>query len=181
MQHTLIPDIQRAALRRDYRIRLLIVVCFAVSVAGLIGVGALFPAFISAVNEEKSQLKIMASIRKDNDDSGIADIEAALVRDAGLVRSLSARLDEPKHSSVVGSVLNVRATVRINALSIEPNATGTLSVHIQGEASSRDALIAFKSRLEGLSAGNAVNLPLSGLTRSRDIPFSLDLVYHTSP
>ena len=44
---------------------------------------------------------------------------------------------------------------------------------VQGIAPTREALVSYKNRLEGLTIGNKVELPISELAKSKDIRFSL--------
>ena len=46
---------------------------------------------------------------------------------------------------------------------------------ISGMADSRDALVAFSKRLQGEPSFSNINLPVSSLAKSKDIPFSLTI------
>lgn len=177
MQHTLIPRIERAALRREYRTRVFIVFCFTLSVAGIIGSVALFPAFIRALQEEKSQLSVIAALQKDKNDSGITEIENDLSRYAEYLSALLPGLDTPKYSQIIEDVVRTRGSVKITSLALEEMSTSSMQIRIQGIAPTRESLVTFKSRLEGLAPGNSVDLPIGELAKSRDIMYSLRVMH----
>lgn len=175
MQHTLIPLHERIALRREYRTRVVIVFLFAISISIAIGLGALFPAFAQVSLEERQQLETIASLKKGKDTSGISGIESEFGRDRALVNSLLIRSAPFSYSRVVEDVIRIRGQVKIRAISVEQVATTTLAIIIQGIAPTRDALLAYHDRLENQAFGNSVDLPISELAKSKDIPFSLKL------
>lgn len=52
---------------------------------------------------------------------------------------------------------------------------GTGSLSLSGIASSRDALVSFSKRLQGVPSFKDVNLPVNSLARNKDIPFSISI------
>ena len=174
MHHTLLPIPERKALRTEYRIRVLVVLCFMLSLAGLIGIAALFPAFVRASSEEHSQFDTVASLQKDKKDSGVSQIEAELSADSALLKGLATAPQGARLSSVIEGLVGSRGTLQFTSLAVS-RAAGGFSVVIQGLAPTRDALLAFKSRLEAMAPGNKVTLPISELAKSADIQFSIQL------
>ena len=173
MQHTLLPATERRALRREYRVRVLIVLCFMASLAGLIGIGSLFPTFMRASLEEQSTLSVIASLKKVKDDSGMTKIEGELADDEALLAALEKHIGTALLSSVVEDAISARGSLQLTSFSLNRASTSTVVVVLQGTAQTRDALLAFKSRLESRVPGTKVELPISELAKSSDIPFSL--------
>ena len=66
----------------------------------------------------------------------------------------------------------------MSSVAITDLSTSTAVIVMQGVAPTRESLVAFKTRLEGLSPGNQIDLPISGFARSKDLPFSLKVLHH---
>ncbi len=173
MQHTLLPPRERANLRREYRIRVVIIFCFLLSLAGLIGAATLFPSFIFALNEERDQIALLESLKEHKDESGVTALELDFQRDNALINALSVTSKVPRSSVTIQSIVGVRKEVKLTSLSVDSPTPESLIVIIQGIAPNRDTLLAFKTRLEELVPGGGVELPVSDLAKSKDLQFSM--------
>jgi hypothetical protein len=173
MQHSLLPTRERSILRREYRTRVVIIFCFLLSLAGLIGAATLFPSFLFALNEEKIQLSLLTSLKKGKDENGITQLELDFQRDNILIKALAAETKIPRPSVTIQSIVGLRDTVKLNSIEVDAPTSDSISVVIQGVASNRDTLLAFKTRLEELVPGGGVELPVSDLAKSKDIQFSM--------
>ena len=175
MRHTLLPDHERAALRREYRIRALVVFLFVLSVAGLIGIASLFPAFVSASSEERRQIDAFASLKKGGEDADAALAKSSLASDSVLLGALSADAGAPAFSRLIDRVVSVRGPVALSSVSAVRGTDGSFAFVVQGVAPTRELLLSFQSRLEGIAPGTKVDLPISELAASTDIRFSLQI------
>jgi len=173
MRYTLLTTKDQKSLGREYTIRLLVVFCFLLSLAGIIGSVSLFPSFIQAYLEEREERSAIVALKKDNDKSGINEIQDELRKDMQYVKILSEESDHVRFSALIQGVVSLRQNVRLSSLTLSRTSTTTVTVSIQGLAPTRDSLIAFKSRLENLTPGNQVDLPISELAKSRDIVFNM--------
>lgn len=179
MLHTLLPTPERRALRREYRIRALTVFLFALSVAGVLGVALLSPAFIRASAEQASAENDLSAIKKAKDLSGLTAIQQQVAIGQKLLGVLSGGLAHPNLSLLIEGLTRERATVRITSIDIAYTATTTVLATIQGLAPTRDMLLSFKSRLERDEPGSKVDLPVAELAKSTDIPFSIKVTLQT--
>lgn len=175
MQHTLLPIQERKSLRHEYRLRVAIVLCFMLSFAGLIGIGSLFPSFISMSAKERSELDAVTALKKQKDDSGIGDIEGTLKADAALLAAATPLTVGTLPSAVIESVVSARGPVDLTSLSVASGDGSSFDVSIRGVAPDRPSLLAFQNRLEQLAPGNKAVLPISELAKNSDIPFSIEL------
>lgn len=173
MQHTLLPLKERNILRREYRMRVVIIFCFLLSVAGLIGAAALFPSFLFALNEEETQLQTLKTIKKTEDDGGVVKLELEFQKNNELIKLLSQERKIPQPSNTIQSIVGVRGPIKLNSISVDTPRQDALSIVIQGVAPNRDTLLSFKRRLEELVPGGGVELPVSDLAKSKDIQFSM--------
>lgn len=175
MRHTLLPYPDRKMLRREYRTRVLIVLCFMLSAAGVIGIGSLFPSFIRATTEERTQVDLIDTLKKGKETSGLTQIEKELAADNILLSALMQEPNSLRASEIIAPVVAARGPVRIGTIAIISTASSSVSIGIQGIAPTRESLLSLKTRLEGLKPGNIVDLPISELAKSVNIDFSLQL------
>jgi hypothetical protein len=176
MQHTLLPLHERVALRREYRVRAAIVFCFTVSLAILLGIAAMFPAFLRASTEARSAEQTAVSLEKEKKNNGLSLIQQSVAQSQKLLVSFTGKTMTTKKSAIIESIVSMRGANKLNSIQILQSGTSTVTVSLQGFAPTRDGLSAFKGRLESSVPGNKVDLPISELAKSTNIPFSLRLV-----
>ncbi len=176
MQHTLVPTHERKIIRKEYHIRVWIVAFFAVSVAGAIGVAALFPAFMKASLEERLQPDSIASLEKSKNANGITAIEQELGTDKILLSALGEGSDRRLISTEIETVIAVKGTVKFTSMSVGRADDGVARIVVQGVAPTRESLLSFKTRVESQIAGTVATLPISQLAKSSNIQFSMEIV-----
>ena len=177
MRHTLLPLNERKTLQREYKIRLVIVLCFLLSIAGLIGITALFPAYIHARDLEQSELGKATLIKNSKDAQGRSAIETELRADELILSKLSKDVMNYRASSAIQSIIAARGQNNFTYFSYSQSGTSTAMVVLQGKAPTRDELLSLKNRLLNILPQSKVDLPLSELARSKDIDFSMRLTY----
>jgi len=176
MRHTLLPLPERIALRREYYLRILVVLFFMISVAGLLGITAIFPAYIATVIEGKSVQKDSSGNAKDQDLSpDFGDIRKEMIRSQTLLSILAADSESKKISELIGGIVHLREDVLITSIVATKVSSTTFTATIQGIAPTRNSLISLKSRFEAAKSGNSANLPISELTSSTNIHFAMQL------
>lgn len=143
------------------------------SFAGLVGFISLFPSYIKVASEHAESERIVN--KSSGIDSSLEQFRFELENDAILLESLTSN-QSLKYSDIILSTISARGSVAITAVSFEDTASSTVSLVIQGVAPTRDDLVEFKTRLENMSVGNTVVLPVSELAQSKDIKFSLRFI-----
>ena len=178
MRHTLLPLNERKALRSEYRVRLMIIILFMFSLAGVIGIGALFPAYVRALSEEKVQIDVANKLKAAQKIQGITAMEDELKSDQRVLITLP-KSGGARISAVAQSIVGLRQSIKLNSFNFtQPgNATSTVTVFMQGFAPTRNDLLSFKTRLETTLPGAVVDLPISELAKSTDIQFSIKVTY----
>lgn len=177
MRYIFLPNKEQSILKRGYLIRLAVVAMFLLSVVGLIGIGSLFPAYVYVYTEEQSQIKIVDSLKKDKAGTNITSMQDELSADEKKVKTLTNASMSTLPSSLIERVIVARGQVRITSIILNDISTTTAIITLGGIAPTRESLVAFKSKLENLSIGNKVDLPISGFAKSKDIPFSLKVTH----
>jgi hypothetical protein len=175
MQHTLLPLHERITLRREYRIRAAIVLCFTLSLVGLIGIASFFPAFLKASTEARSAQNEAAILQKNKKDSGLTSIQQTVAQSQKLLSTLGGKVSGTKMSAIIESIVSMRNNVRLTSINVTQTGTTTATIVMQGVAPTRDALLSFKNRLESAVPGNKVELPVSELAKSTNVEFSMRL------
>ena len=176
MRHTLIPFPDRKKLRHEYRIRVAIVLCFMLSVAGIIGSASLFPTFIRVQREDKDARVAADILKKNKDANGVTDIEKQLAEGNILLGVLASSLHRPMLSAAIADLVGTRQQITITSVAMsrsQSTTTRSADVILQGKAPTRESLLSFKDRIEKGIPGSKVDLPISELSKSRDIQFSI--------
>ena len=173
MHHTLLPLYERKALRREYHVRTLIVLCFMVSAALLLGVAALLPTFLRAATEERNNQNMAASLTKARDQSGLSAIEHSVAESQGILESLKNGIGQSRLSAIVEEIIQIRGPIKLASFSVSQSASSSATVTIQGIAPTRNELLKFKDRLTAITSDKKVELPISELAQSVNIQFAL--------
>ncbi|MDE2040974.1 MAG: hypothetical protein KGI59_01110 [Patescibacteria group bacterium] len=175
MQHTLLPQPERRALRREYRIRALIVLCFTLSVAGLLGVASVLPAYFGAMAAEHSAENDLVAVKHANTTSGLTSIQQKVADGVKLLSVLDLSGLPPDLSVVIDDVVSTRGSIRIDSLTAAHTGTTTIGLTILGVAPTRDMLTAWKDTLASTLPGATVNLPISELAQATNVDFSIQI------
>jgi hypothetical protein len=173
MHHTLLPESERKLIHGEYHVRVFIVSCFVLFVIGVIGVTSLFPAFTFAYLSEKSGNLLVVS--SDAEGKMANSMKAELKDDATLLSFIKSNISKPSYLGMISDIVSIRGTSMIYSMSFDTVSTSSAVIVMQGLSPTRNDLLAFKSRLESMKKGNIVELPISQLTKSTDLNFSLKL------
>ncbi len=175
MQHTLIPFKDRKRLHREYVLRVLAVALFAFSVSMIVGVVAMFPAFIRGQFYSGAAQGSINEIKETQADRDISDIKGRLAADGKLLAALSVGVPTA-YSDVVRSLVSVRGAVEILSFKLDRPDAKSISISIKGTAPTRAELIMLKGRLEVLMPGTKVDIPIDQLARNINPSFDLRFV-----
>jgi len=173
MRHTLLPLKERVTLRREYRVRTLIVLLSAVSGAIFVGACALFPAYLHTWSMSRTALSDVAAINNDSGKDNLMNVRKALSADEALLTALGGGTEAPRFSNLIASIVAIHSPLTISSLSLSRQGAASIAVELSGVAPTRDDLLQFKNRLEALAAGQKINLPIEELARSANVPFSI--------
>ncbi len=173
MYHTLLPQKERRMIRREYRIRALIVFLFVVSLAGVIGIVSLFPAYVRATVEAKASQAELAKIEK-NQAATLAIVQKRVTESKKILSEITKDTANQKLSIWAQNFALNRGAVKIISLNVDIVSTSSLAVLVRGVAPTRESLLAFKQRIESEIPGSKSELPLSELAKGTNIDFSLN-------
>ena len=172
MQYTLLPELERLHLYKEYRIRALIVLLLALSFVGVIGIATSFPIFVRAYLEERAILSKTDSSTFVADQSFI-NIKKELTDDATRLSMASSYTNNQNFSVEMSRIIALRGSIKIVSMTMSRG--NSISIILRGVAPTRDLLLAFKKRLYDNLSGATVDLPISELTKSVDLSFSIQI------
>ena len=178
IHYTLLPEKEIKELKREYRIRLFISILFFISIAIVIGIFSLMPAFIMSYSQEKSALNQIELVRKNRNSKEIENIIKELKQDSDDLKKININ-NKVSYSEIISDIISEKGSgISLNSFQfIIPvnTASSTISFVIQGKSLTRDALIKFKNKLESNPSISSVELPVSDLAKSKDIDFSIKI------
>jgi hypothetical protein len=183
IHYTLLPEKEIRTLKREYRTRLFITLLFFVCFAVLVGLVSLLPAYLFSSFQEKEALSNLDSIKEERQDNEASEISKELVLVNDLVKKIKSNQNSFIPSDLITRVILEKTPgISLTAFQIsgstesnKNSTTTTTLIVIQGGALSRESLINFKSNLEANPLFTKVELPVSDLTKSKNIPFSIRL------
>jgi hypothetical protein len=149
------------------------VLLLALVASVVIGAGVLFPAFMMAWSADRAVSGDVAVAKSERSKGNLANIEHELSSDESLIGVLSDDAGAARFSDIIRSIVAESSSVSITSLDLARQATSTIVATISGTASTRDDLLSWKSRLEKLTPGATVDLPIDDLKDSADIAFSI--------
>lgn len=173
----LLPEHDKTAVRRTYRMRSMVV--GAVMCAGAIAVSGmlLIPSWLYTQVGEASLQKQQALVEQEN---GRAEDAAAVFEKTEESIDLLMALDG-HHDAIdlIANVLEARpasgSTIELTGFTLSAPAAGSSTLSVRGTAATRESLVAFTRTLEGMDSFSSVDLPISNLARGSAIPFLLTL------
>ncbi len=176
MSYTFLPYAEQRGIQREYRIRVLIVLFFFISISFVIGVGSLFPAYVYSVYAERLHLGQVAEFKKSIDAASLTSTQQQLAQSAALLNTLDEYLQPSVFYMTINTIVSLRGPVTITGFTMEYTVSPAgMKITLSGTAPTRNDLLSFKSRLIGMSKKVVVDLPISALTRDTDIHFSIQV------
>jgi Tfp pilus assembly protein PilN len=174
MAVNLLPEYERAALRREYYLRLSIVALAFLFFCLIVGIALLVPSYILSSGTRESLEERAALLAKSSSSAVSADIDRKRSEIEARLSVLSGRAGGYPPTAFVEGVARARPSgVKIERLSVVGGAADASFVTVSGIAESREALLSFSRALEKIPLFKKTELPLSDLARSQAIPFTI--------
>lgn len=172
----LLPRVAQETIRREWRMRTLIVAMTMFLIAIVCGTALLVPSVLLSDAKEREALK-----RSDIVEQSVALRQAQGVADqARALQSVIGLLELEEHESSLFDRLRAILTVRPQGVLITNiffNADGGETMTIEGNAATRDVLVRFRDAVNVISGVAKVEVPLSDLAPRTDSAFSLTVSF----
>ena len=175
MSYTFLPYPEQQKIRKEYRNRVVIVLFFFVSISLVIGVGSLFPAYISAALSERLHLDQVAAFKKTTDALAIATTQKQLAFSQTVLDAVSNTIQPDLFSSAISSIVAIRGNVKLNSFTVEHSSASVTTIVVNGIAATRQDLLDLKDRIQKSPGTVSVDLPVSILAQDRNISFSIQI------
>ncbi len=178
--YTLLPEKEIKSLKIEYRIRILVVLLFFISCAMIIGICSLLPSYILSYAQEKNSVQKVQSINESLDkdhDIFSADLlgsykiikKIKLEQNNIIFSNYLKKIDSYKNDFIVFNSFQLSKS--------QETSSSTSEMILQGKAKTRNSILQFKKVLESNSEILKVELPLSDLTKNKDIDFAFRIKF----
>ncbi|MBU6388429.1 hypothetical protein KGQ72_00925 [Patescibacteria group bacterium] len=171
----LLPPERRAALARDYLLRLSVVSVLFVTALLLVAMLLLVPTYVLLVGSQSAKEAHIATIESTLSSSNGTTLSARLTALSDNAATLSALAHLPSASAIIRSVLAIaRPGVTLSGLAYTPPAgknSGALA--LSGVAATRDALRSYQLALQGTPSILSADLPVSAYAKDSNIAFTI--------
>jgi hypothetical protein len=176
IHYTLLPESEIRVLRREYRVRLFVILLFFLSIAIVIGIISLIPSFTVSRTEESKIIEQVEKMKKDRIAKGVSKIDKELTQIQSIVSRVLVKKDYIPFSEAVEKIGKYKTNglfIKSFELSYEDSSATTTKAYIQGSSLTREALIQFKKNIESDSGFKNIELPISDLAKNKNITFSM--------
>jgi hypothetical protein len=175
----LLPNTEKEALKKNLKLRFLILALSLLSISFLLGLIMILPSYFLALGNfsKISSENSLSTLKNDDSVKMILNLPQEIDSKLKLLQS------NGKAVSVTNTVSNIikylPAGVKLNSVSFAKNQNykdkdGTV-VMVSGIASDRDSLVSFASSLRESGLFSDVEVPVSSLTKGRNLPFSMNI------
>ena len=175
MHYTFIPTKEKKELRREYRIRLIIVTMYFLSIAVVVGITSLFPTYIGASIDLGIHLHDAETLKTKPDAAILSATKKDLASSNTLIAALKDYIKTNSYSEHINDIVALKGNVKLNAFSFDIS-DKTLTINIQGSALARDDLTDFKKRIIAAIPGTTIDIPANLLAKATNVVFSLKVV-----
>ena len=171
---TFLPEEYKKRAIKEYRFRLFMLCLGLTSVFFILGSAFALPTYsLVKTNKEIATEEHNTLIKNQLEDPLVLEKEVrALNAQIEIIKTTS---EHKSLTSVIERILTQKGdSITLQNISLRRGKEKG-AVTIGGMASSRDALVAFSKRLQGEPSFSGINLPVSSLTKNKDIPFNISI------
>jgi len=169
----LLTEEEREKVSHEYHLRRAIVIIMALVSILVIGIIGLLPSYILSDLRYKEAFEWDRVVDNSSLKENEAELQAWLAETNKRLEALSPKLDVDRPSDFIKKVLEQK----ISGISITNfswgKVAGKVVLSVSGEASNRQALVAFKDRLSASGYFSNVALPVSDLAKDKEISFQI--------
>lgn len=170
--HTYLPEEQKKALRSEYITRLMIIILLVGAGVCVAGTIFILPAYVAARSDARDkeyqlsneeQKKLLAQVKEN-------ELQVKYATDFS-----SRFLEGSNNPTLIRALLisneSLVPGVKLTSFELSTNASSTIDLRVSGVSANRDALLAFRKKIEVYKGVQKVELPVSDLAKSKDLSF----------
>lgn len=169
---TFLFDQYKENIMGQYKLRLATIYIFILGILCLVGAALTVPTYI-LLEARLTTANLEKNTALPGENTGSIEKEITAIKRR--ITTIEIDSAEIPIATILERIMSKKdSDIRIDGISLKRNVeSGAIS--ITGVAPSRDALVAFSKRLQGEPSFTNVNLPVGSLTRSKDVPFSINI------
>jgi len=173
----LLPLARQHAVRRDYFVRLAVIMLWFVSALTLAAAVLLIPTYVFLVGSASGKEARLATINATLSSADESALSARLLALSQNAKTLTTLADVPSVSGIIREMLMIgRPGITISGLQYTPPSGKNLgAMTISGVAATRDALRKYQLALSSSSLVRTADLPVSAYAKDSDIEFTISI------
>ncbi|OHA86889.1 MAG: hypothetical protein A3A96_02890 [Candidatus Zambryskibacteria bacterium RIFCSPLOWO2_01_FULL_39_39] len=175
----ILPKTEKENLKKGLKLRFIVASSLLLAASFLIGFIMLSPAYFLASGYFTKESSLNYFLKSEDDVSikKILDLPGEIGLKLNFFQSNTGDLSVADNLSQIVAFLP--SGVRLNSISLSKNQTskekGSTTVLISGVASNRDSLVTFSTLLKESKLFADVLVPVSSLTKDKNLPFSMNI------
>ncbi len=172
----LLPNSLKEKIRSEYYIRLYVVIFLAIFIVQISFLIFLSPTWFVSLNKEKEIISQSEKANKASLDLKVDAVNSQINIINNKLGIINSTLEYPRAIPVIDEVLSKKTdNIVIKELLYEVSSEKTGLITLTGNSATRDSLVAFVKDLEESEMLKDVDLPISNLTKEKNLDFSLKI------
>ena len=170
----LLNEPQRNKVIKEYRMRLIVVVCWLIVFVSLAGVALLLPSYLTAVgkvnsikNENQQKENSINNLNAQNFKDKIKKVDSSL---SALKISVNILSPREAYNKILNSL---PVGISINRYTYNLIDNDNASISIDGSAIDRDRLVELQNQMKLNTEFIGINIPITNFAKKKDLAFSL--------
>ncbi len=176
----LLPETEKKRISKGLSRRFFVLISILISVAFIVGTILLVPSYIMA----KAKLLEVSLLAQNEDRLRAEETEKILAVPEELeskTEILGKNIPDFTSAEIISSIIkNLPGGVVVDSISLSggsrPEDRNKRELRVSGISANRQALIDFSDRIRGEPTVGSVDVPVSSLTRERNLPFSIKII-----
>lgn len=171
----LLPTAEKESLKKGLRLRFITMTLFFTSASLLIGFVSLLPAYFLASNHLSDSY--LSSVKNDDSTQEMLNLPEEINSKLKILQSSAGNVSVTDLFSKIINYLPKEITLNSITFTKKQNykeKNGTV-ISVSGISANRDSLVSFSTLLKESGSFSSVEVPVSNLTKNKDLPFSVSI------
>lgn len=172
----LLPNNLKEKVRSEYHLRLFVVVFVSILLLQISFLIFLSPTWFVSLNKEKEIVLQSEKASTSLTDSKVGTINSQIKSINKKLEIINSTLEYPKAVPVIDDILSRKTnSIKIEEFLYVTSDGKSAKITLKGMSDTRDSLVGFVKDLEESDILSEVDLPISNLTKDKNIDFSLSI------
>lgn len=172
----LLPENLKERIKKEYRLRLAIVILSFVVMSQIFFLIFLFPSWLNSYSKEKDYLVKSDEINKTISALDVASTTSFINFLNKKLLTINDVLEYPRVVPIFNSIMSAKSqSIRLEGIYYTSADSDSAVVTVNGLSDRRDSLVLFTDNLKKIDGFNKVDLPISNLAKDKNIDFSINI------